>query len=85
MDVILYLGAGAGAALAVGGLARAAWAVNRRIVEMVDLLQELSPDHGRSLKDQVTGLTEDVGVIRAAMTDLCQRFDRHMDDRERPE
>lgn len=82
MDVLLYAGAAAAAALGVIAVARAAWAFNRRVVQIVDLVQELSPDHGQSLKDQVTYMTRDVGEIKANLADLCGRFERHVAERE---
>ncbi|MCM1964821.1 hypothetical protein [Streptomyces sp. G1] len=83
MDVLLYLGAAAGALLAVGAVARVAWGINRRVVTIVDLVQELSPDHGRSIKDQVTETARDVAEIKGALTDLCGRFDRHLSEERR--
>ncbi|MFF4292071.1 hypothetical protein ACFY0N_00270 [Streptomyces vinaceus] len=84
MDLLLYLGGGAGALLALGALARAVWAINRKIVEIVDLVQELSPDHGRSIKDQVTGTAADVAEIKTTLTDLSERLDEHLAE-QRPE
>lgn len=85
MEVLVYLGAGAAAMLAVGAVGRVAWGVNRRIVQIVDLVQELSPDSGNSIKDQVARTAQDVVAIRAALADLCRRFDDHLSDRARPE
>ncbi|WP_327385087.1 hypothetical protein [Streptomyces sp. NBC_01207] len=85
MDVLVYLGAGAAAVLAVGAVGRAAWGLNRRIVQIVDLVQELSPDSGRSIKDQVSRTASEVIAMRSALTDLCRRFDDHLSDRARPE
>ncbi|MFF4391424.1 hypothetical protein ACFY0G_32245 [Streptomyces sp. NPDC001552] len=84
MDLLLYLGGGAAALLALGGLARSVWAINRRIVVIVDLVQELSPDHGRSIKDQVTDTAADVADIKTTLCDLSGRFDEHLAE-QRPE
>lgn len=69
MDLIVYLGGGAGALLAIGAVLRWLWRANRRIVVIVDAVQELSPNHGHSIKDQVTDTAKDVAEIKAAFAD----------------
>ncbi len=83
MDLLLYLGGGAGALLARGTLARAVWRVNRRIVVIVDAVQELSPNHGRSVKDQVTETRRDVVEIKTTVAELSARFEDHLRDHPR--
>ncbi|MFE2044335.1 hypothetical protein ACFXAZ_26110 [Streptomyces sp. NPDC059477] len=78
MDLILYLGGGAVALLAIGAVGKGVWRANRRVVTIVDLVQELSPNSGHSIKDQVTRTAEDVAETKESVTELTRRFDEHL-------
>jgi hypothetical protein len=92
MELLIYLGGGAAALLAIGALARSMWRLNRRIVVIVDAVQELSPNGGRSMKDTVTRTEQKVDDAAskvdatAAKVDdtarelgeLKTRFDEHL-------
>jgi hypothetical protein len=92
MDLLIYLGAGAAALIAIGALARGVWRINRRIVVIVNAVQELSPNGGRSIKDTVTRTEEkvddtaskvDATAVKVDETarELCElkeRFDEHL-------
>lgn len=92
MDLLIYLGAGAAALIAIGALARGIWRINRRIVVIVNAVQELSPNGGRSIKDTVTRTEEkvddtaskvDATAVKVDETarELCElkeRFDEHL-------
>ncbi|WP_151484860.1 hypothetical protein [Streptomyces albicerus] len=71
MHLLLYLGGGAGALLAIGACLRAAWRVNRRIVRIADLVTELSPNEGHSIKDAVDRMDGN-------LLDLTTRFEDHL-------
>ncbi|MGP4084188.1 hypothetical protein [Streptomyces sp. KR55] len=83
MNLLIYLGSGAAALVALGALARGAWRVNRRVVTIVDAVQELSPNSGHSIKDQVSSTAQDVAEMKESITDLTRRFDAHLDDHDR--
>lgn len=85
MDLLIWLGGGAAALLALGALARAVWRINRRIVVIVDAVKELTPNGGRSIKDTVTRTEQKVDETAARVDDtareLCElkeRFDEHL-------
>ena len=80
MDLIIYLGGGAAALLAIGALARSVWRINRRIVTIVDAVKELSPNGGRSIKDTVTRTERKVDETAQELAELRQRFDEHLSD-----
>jgi hypothetical protein len=92
MELLIYLGGGAAALLAIGALARSMWRLNRRIVIIVDAVQELSPNGGRSIKDTVTRTEQKVddaaskvdataAKVDDTARELCElkeRFDEHL-------
>jgi hypothetical protein len=78
MDLIIYLGGGSAALLATGALARGIWRINRRIVVIVNAVQELSPNGGRSIKDTVTRTEEKVDETARELCELKQQFDDHL-------
>jgi methyl-accepting chemotaxis protein len=92
MELLIYLGGGAAALLAIGAFVRGVWRLNRRIVVIVDAVQELSPNGGRSIKDTVTRTEQKVDDAAskvdatAARVDdtarelgeLKERFDEHL-------
>jgi methyl-accepting chemotaxis protein len=92
MDLLIWLGAGAAALLALGALARGLWRVNRRIVVIVDAVRELTPNGGHSIKDTVTRTEEKVdetaskvdataAKVDETARELCElkeRFDEHL-------
>ena len=80
MDLLIYLGGGAAAALAVGALIRAVWRINRRIVVIVDAVQELTPNGGRSIKDTVTRTERKVDGTVQELGELKRRFEEHLDN-----
>ncbi len=80
MDLIIYFGGGSAALLAIGALARGIWRINRRIVTIVDAVQELSPNGGRSIKDTVTRTERKVDETAQELSELRQRFDEHLSD-----
>lgn len=86
MDLLILVGGGAAALLAIGALARGVWRVNRRIVVIVDAVKELTPNGGRSIKDTVTRTEHKVDETAAKVEDtareLCElkrQFDEHLD------
>jgi hypothetical protein len=85
MHLLEWLGIGAGSLLALGALVRALWRSNRRIVKIVDAVQELAPNGGRSMKDTVTRterkVDETAVKVDATSRELCelrQRFEEHL-------
>lgn len=92
MDLLIWLGGGAAALLALGALARSVWRINRRIVVIVDAVKELTPNGGRSIKDTVTRTEQKVDETAAKVDDtaakvedtareLCElkrQFDEHL-------
>lgn len=80
MDLLIWLGGAAAALLALGALARGLWRINRRIVVIVDAVQELAPNGGRSIKDTVTRTERKVDDATAKLCELERRFEEHLDD-----
>lgn len=85
MELLIYLGGGAAALLALGALARSMWRLNRRIVVIVNAVQELSPNGGRSMKDTVTrteakvdDTAHKVDETARELGELKERFDEHL-------
>jgi hypothetical protein len=85
MELLIYLGGGAAALLAIGAFVRGMWRLNRRIVVIVDAVQELSPNGGRSMKDTVTRTERKVDdtahKVDETARELCElkeRFDEHL-------
>jgi hypothetical protein len=85
MHLLEWLGIGAGSLLALGALVRALWRSNRRIVKIVDAVQELAPNGGRSMKDTVTRterkVDETAVKVDETVRELCelkQRFEEHL-------
>jgi hypothetical protein len=78
MDLLEWLGIGAGSLLALGALARVLWRFNRRIVKIVDAVQELVPNGGHSIKDTVTRTEEKVDETARELCELKQQFDDHL-------
>lgn len=85
MNTLIGLGAGAAALLTLGALARGAWRINRRIVVIVDAVQELAPNGGGSIKDTVTRterkVDETAQKVDETVQELCElkrRFDEHL-------
>jgi len=92
MDLLILVGGGAAALLAIGALARGVWRINRRIVTIVDAVQELSPNGGRSIKDTVTRTEQKVddaaskvdataAKVDDTARELCelkQQFEEHL-------
>ena len=80
MDLLIWLGGGAAALLALGALARAVWRINRRIVVIVDAVKELTPNGGRSIKDTVTRTERKVDENTQELCELKRRLDEHLAD-----
>lgn len=78
MDLLIWLGGGAAALLALGALTRGLWRINRRIVVIVDAVRELSPNGGRSIKDTVTRTERKVDETARELCELKERFDEHL-------
>jgi hypothetical protein len=78
MDLLIWLGGGAAALLALGALARSVWRINRRIVVIVDAVKELTPNGGRSIKDTVTRTERKVDETARELCQLKQQFDEHL-------
>lgn len=78
MDLLLYLGGGAGALLALGTLARGAWRINRRIVGIAAAVVELVPNGGGSIKDTVHRTEQKVDDTSRRVDELTERFDAHL-------
>ncbi len=79
MDLLIWLGGGAAALLALGALARSVWRINRRIVVIVDAVKELTPNGGRSIKDTVTRTERKVDETAQEVCELKRRFEEHLD------
>lgn len=98
MDLLILVGGGAAALLAIGALARGVWRINRRIVTIVEAVQELAPNGGKSIKDTVTRTERKVDdaaskVDAAAakvddtareLLELKRRFDEHLSTDDGP-
>jgi hypothetical protein len=87
MDLLIYLGAGAAALIAIGALARGIWRINRRIVVIVNAVKELAPNGGRSIKDTVTRTERKldetackVDATTEGLRQLREQFDAHIAD-----
>lgn len=78
MDLLIFLGAGAAALIAISALARGVWRINRRIVTIVDAVKELTPNGGRSIKDTVTRTERKVDETARELCELKERFDEHL-------
>jgi len=92
MELLIYLGGSAAALLAIGAFVRGMWRLNRRIVIIVDAVQELSPNGGRSMKDTVTRTEQKVddaaskvdataAKVDDTARELCelkQQFEEHL-------
>lgn len=92
MNLLIWLGGGAAALLTLGALARGLWRINRRVVIIVDAVQELAPNGGRSIKDVVTRterkvddtaskVDETASKVAETTRELCElkrRFDEHI-------
>lgn len=75
MDLIIYLGGGSAALLAIGALARCTWRINRRIVTIVDAVKELAPNGGHSIKDTVTRTERKVDDAAQKVEEAAQKVD----------
>jgi hypothetical protein len=91
MNLLIYLGAGSAALLAIGALARGIWHISRRTVIIVDAVKELAPNGGRSIKDTVTRterkVDETAGKVDETadgLRQLRERFDAHLADGSGP-
>lgn len=84
MNLIIYLGGGSAALLAIGTLTRGAWRINRRIVVIVDAVKELAPNGGRSIKDTVTRTEAKVDATAEELRQLKEQFDAHLADGSGP-
>lgn len=78
MDLLIWLGGGAAALLALGALARGLWRINRQIVVIVDAVRELAPNGGRSIKDTVTRTERKVDETTRELCELKRRLDEHL-------
>jgi hypothetical protein len=78
MDLIIYLGGGSAALLAIGALARGVWRVNRRLVVIVNAVRELAPNGGHSIKDTVTRTERKVDDTARELCELKERFNEHL-------
>lgn len=75
MELLIWLGGGAAALLALGALARSVWRINRRIVVIVDAVKELTPNGGRSIKDTVTRTERKVDETAAKVDDTAAKVE----------
>jgi len=75
MDLLILVGGGAAALLAIGALARGVWRINRRIVVIVDAVKELTPNGGRSIKDTVTRTERKVDDTAAKVEETATKVD----------
>lgn len=80
MDLIIYLGGGAAALLAIAAVIRGGWRVNRRLVLILDAVKELTPNGGRSIKDTVTRTERKVDENTVKLCELERRLDEHLAD-----
>lgn len=83
-DLLIALGAGSAALLAIGALARGIWRISRRTVFIVDAVKELAPNGGQSIKDTVTRTEEKVDATAEDLRRLRERFDAHLADGSGP-
>lgn len=84
MELIIYLGGGAAALLAIGTLSRGLWRFNRRTVIIVDAVKELVPNGGRSIKDTVTRTERKVDENTQKLCELERRLNEHLADGPSP-
>lgn len=68
-EVIIWIGGVAGAIAAICFLIRAAWRANRRLVKVADLVTELSPNSGHSIKDTVHRIERKVDRLDERLAD----------------
>jgi len=54
------------------------WRINRRIVVIVNAVQELAPNGGHSIKDTVTRTERKVDETARELCELKERFDEHL-------
>lgn len=74
LEVILVAGAGAGALAAVAALLRSIGRTTRRIVHIADAVNELVPNGGSSIKDQITRIEVGQRELRA---DFATHLEQH--------
>lgn len=75
MDLIIYLGGGAAALIALGVLTRGLWRINRHVVVIVDAVKELAPNGGHSIKDTVTRTERKVDDAAQKVEEAAQKVD----------
>jgi hypothetical protein len=78
MYLLIYLGGGAAALIAIGAFVQGVWRINRRIVTIVDAVRELTPNGGRSIKDTVTRTERKVDDTSRELCELKRQFDEHL-------
>lgn len=88
MDVTVIAGAlvaSAGGVYALLRLGKAAWRANRRLVRAVDMVprmaaltEELSPNSGHSIKDQVAATAATAARTESKVDDVGRRLDDHI-------
>lgn len=80
MELLVLVGGAAGALLAIGALVRAVWRANRRLVVVVDAVQELVPNSGHSMKDQVSQTKTAVEDLAVTVAALSAQLAEHLAD-----
>lgn len=78
MDVIVFLGGGAGALVAIGALLRGVWALNRRLVAIVDAVHDLVPDGGEALPEAVARIEVKLDEVSRRVKRLERKLDEHL-------
>jgi hypothetical protein len=78
MNVIMYVGGGAAALVAIGTLLRGAWNLNRRIVVIAGAVRELAPNGGSTMKDAVTRTERKVDEHTTQLCELKRQVESHL-------
>ena len=78
LTTVLAILGGCAGLLAAARLIRGLWRVNRRIVKIADLVTELSPDSGHSIKDKVDQTAESTLRTEQKVDAVGRRLEDHI-------
>lgn len=73
LSLLVQTGAGAGALLAIIGILRGFWRMNKRLVMISNAVAELMPNGGKSIKDRVTSIDTRVASLDSRVEKLERR------------
>src|SRR5690606_23770611 len=78
LTTVLAILGGCAGLLAAARLIRGLWRVNRRIVRIADLVTELSPNSGHSIKDKVDQTAESTLRTEQKVDAVGRRLEDHI-------